>query len=291
MSFPPNLFIIGAQKAGTTFLATLLDQHPDIALASPKETNFFTQHWDKGISWYRGHFSETGKKYLIDASPSYSAAPLESSNPEKVALSPLHGVPERIASISPESKFIYLLRDPVKRTYSSYWHSVRGGYEERPFNEVINDPYYLRMGQYYRQLELYLKHFSRDSFLIIFFEEFIKEPEVTANRCFSFLGLEHLDIFEMDRGKNETFAYGLLLSKLNKLLSPFNGMKHISNLARKVLPRVMIKKITKSMTKPIPPMTDIDREKLAKFFYPENIRIEKELGLTLPNWTCPENHE
>jgi hypothetical protein len=43
MAFPPEAFIIGAQKAGTTSLADLLDQHPGIVVSNPKEPDFFNE--------------------------------------------------------------------------------------------------------------------------------------------------------------------------------------------------------------------------------------------------------
>ena len=41
MSFPPEVYLIGAQKAGTTTLAYLLSQHPNICVAKTKEPHFF----------------------------------------------------------------------------------------------------------------------------------------------------------------------------------------------------------------------------------------------------------
>jgi hypothetical protein len=37
-----NTYLIGAQKAGTTYLAALLDQRPDVCVSDPKEPQFFT---------------------------------------------------------------------------------------------------------------------------------------------------------------------------------------------------------------------------------------------------------
>ena len=73
MAFPPQAFIIGAQRSGTTSLAFLLNQHPMIALAEPKEPNFLTMNWENGIDWYRSCFSREDA-ILLDASVSYSMA-------------------------------------------------------------------------------------------------------------------------------------------------------------------------------------------------------------------------
>ena len=39
----PNLFVVGAAKAGTTSLHYYLSQHPDIYMSSVKEPHFFSQ--------------------------------------------------------------------------------------------------------------------------------------------------------------------------------------------------------------------------------------------------------
>ena len=39
----PNLFVVGAVKAGTTSLWTHLDAHPDVFMSRPKEPHFFSR--------------------------------------------------------------------------------------------------------------------------------------------------------------------------------------------------------------------------------------------------------
>src|SRR3569833_1019554 len=93
--FPPQAFIIGAQKSGTTSLAYLLDQHPMIGLATPKEPDFLTVNWDRGLDWYRACFREP-KEILIDASVSYTMAEV---NPD--ALPDAAVAPRRAFEMSP----------------------------------------------------------------------------------------------------------------------------------------------------------------------------------------------
>lgn len=283
MPFPPSLFLIGAQKAGTTYLASLLGQHPGICLSEPKEPEYFTRHWKNGVDWYRGCFNCPDRRLLLDASPSYSAAPLEPSDD-----SPLAGVPDRIKSLSPDARFIYLMRDPVKRTYSGYWHAVRAGDEKRPFERVIReDEYALRMGCYYEQVRRYLEHFPRDRFLFLFFEEFVKAPEDTTNLCLQWLDLPPVDTFELQRGKNETFTFGPLVSALDQLLQPIGGVKRIAKSVKTLLPHTLLRGVREALTKPIPPISEADREWLAQYFVDHNRALETELGLALPNWTRP----
>ena len=69
----PNFLMIGAAKAGTTFLAGLLAQHPQIAISNPKEPKFFSTYWNHGWDWYRNCFVDAaGRDVLGDASTQYS---------------------------------------------------------------------------------------------------------------------------------------------------------------------------------------------------------------------------
>mgnify|MGYP005813362985 CR=1 FL=1 len=42
--FPLQVYLIGARKAGTTFLAKLSDGQPGACVASPKEPDCFSRH-------------------------------------------------------------------------------------------------------------------------------------------------------------------------------------------------------------------------------------------------------
>ena len=67
MPFPTSCFIIGAQKAGTTTLASLLESQSALCVSSPKEPLFFSKHYAKGTQWYETCFHHPEKSVLIDA--------------------------------------------------------------------------------------------------------------------------------------------------------------------------------------------------------------------------------
>src|SRR5437016_1007207 len=107
----PSFIVIGAQKAGTTSLDSYLRTHPQVAMSSVKETNFFVEEraWGKGRRWYEGLFDAAGTATAVgEASPTYSMFPL------------FAGVPERMARLLPEARLIYLVRDPIERIRSAY---------------------------------------------------------------------------------------------------------------------------------------------------------------------------
>ncbi len=71
--FPPSLEI-GTQKSGTTWLSSMLAQHPEVFIPKQKELHFFniSYNYDKGIGWYRKQFSGySGEKAVGECTPNY----------------------------------------------------------------------------------------------------------------------------------------------------------------------------------------------------------------------------
>src|SRR5947208_4822180 len=114
----PDFLVIGAQRGGTTSLYHYLQAHPCIKLANTKDTHFFDKKYNKGLTWYRGHFpiwlekayaQQVRRQTFVmgEASPSYLFHP---------------HVPKRVKQALPHVKLIVLLRNPVDRAYSQYYH-------------------------------------------------------------------------------------------------------------------------------------------------------------------------
>ena len=127
----PNLIIIGAMKCGTSALHQYLDQHPDIAMSKEKELDFFIEdrNWRKGLDWYRSMFPDSGV-VRGEASPDYTHYPA------------IPGVPERMHTVVPGAKLIYMVRDPVERMLSQYMHNRWTGIETRLWKHPEFDAHY-----------------------------------------------------------------------------------------------------------------------------------------------------
>src|SRR5579863_331121 len=151
-------------KSGTTYLADLLATHPSIFMCSPKEPCHFVHPEQLKFLWpgawakrywanqeaYLSLFRTAGAAAVIgEASVYYTHLPLAS------------GVPERIHQFCPYARFIYIMRDPVERTISHYWHRVRWHEEGRSSIEAVkNDPQYRDVSYYAMQLKPYLDLFG-----------------------------------------------------------------------------------------------------------------------------------
>jgi hypothetical protein len=178
----PNLIIVGAMKCGTTSLHYYLSRHPQIYMSLEKELNFFIRekNWNRGIEWYKSHFTEP-VKIQGESSPSYTRYPKWS------------GVPERMYSVVPHAKLIYILRDPIQRIISHYIHSYAKGRENRTISEALvnfDNNSYVDCSKYYMQLRQYLNYFPDSSILVISLEELSREPHVTLQKVFMHLKLD-----------------------------------------------------------------------------------------------------
>jgi hypothetical protein len=196
----PDAVILGAQKCGTTSLHGYLVQHPGVIPPLRKEVHYFDLNYPRGEAWYRAHFGRIGEAGLnLDASPYYLFHP---------------AVPARLHALLPDARLVVLLRDPVRRAYSHYWHERAKGREKLEFEEAIAaEPAriaaaeagladgslgrsadhqhfsYLARGRYAEQLERWFALYPRERFHVVRFEDLVKEPLARLNDVLAFLGL------------------------------------------------------------------------------------------------------
>jgi sulfotransferase family protein len=177
----PDLVILGAMKSATTSLHRWLGEQPEVFMARPKETRFFTDKWALGPEWYSAQFADAaGDELLGESSVNYM-------NPD---LSP--AAAERMTSLIPHARLISVLRHPVDRIRSHYRHEIQRNREKRGFLEALRDPGnpYLAHSSYYTCLRPYLERFPREQLLLVRFEDLVKPPGPAWSAVLQFLGLE-----------------------------------------------------------------------------------------------------
>ncbi|NNM00774.1 MAG: hypothetical protein HKO62_08500 [Gammaproteobacteria bacterium] len=269
MTFPPDIFLIGAQKAGTTSLAELLDQHPGISVSEPKEPAWFTRNRDRGEDWYRACFDHPEQHLCIDATPGYTLGPTPRF-PESGSDSAFSGVAARIAAANPDARFIYIVREPVARTYSSYWHHVRNGDERAPLRDaIVNTPLYLRGSDYAGQLHNYFEHFPRERFHIIAFNDLLRAPLEVAEGCCAFLGLDvsGLEFTPLDRARNTSYSYSRAGRVLRGVLDMSGPLQGLARGTLRRLPDGLLNLARRTFTNDIPPLGRADRVWLSELLH------------------------
>lgn len=188
----PNLFIIGAMKSGTSSLHYYLNAHPSIFLCEPKEPCYFV--YPNQLDWLeikRLKLWESERRYLElfksagDAEIVGEASTLYTKAPK------ITDVVEKIARFNRDARFIYIMRDPIKRTISHYWHEVRRGNEYREMLAAIQEnPQYLDVSNYPMQLTPYFERFGRAKVLTLTFEEMVADPAKVIRTTFEWLGVD-----------------------------------------------------------------------------------------------------
>jgi Sulfotransferase domain len=176
----PTFLLIGAMKSGTTTLWWYLARHPDVFMTTLKEPNFFNDHWHRGLGWYERLFASAGgARARGEASVRYTSFP---NDPE---------CPGRIASVLPDVRLLFLVRDPVDRIRSHYLHEVAALRERRPLERALREnPIYLDRSRYAMQLERYLEHFPREQLLVVRAEDLFRVPSEVLPRVYGFLGVD-----------------------------------------------------------------------------------------------------
>jgi hypothetical protein len=220
---------------------------------------------------------------------SYASAPIEGhagATAEDVRRDPRTGVPERIHAFRPNAKFIYVLRNPVTRTYSAYWHTVRAGEEYRPFREAISsDPDYLSASDYYGQLQNYLKYFPINSFHFVIFEEMRLNPLQEAQRCLDFLGVGATNFdFVLDAPKNPSYIYNPAGKILTILFPGKSRLETATRIVKRVVPAGLHPLIRRIFTKDIPRLQEDDRCFLLDYFRERNIALQRLAGISIEHW-------
>jgi hypothetical protein len=190
----PNLLVIGAGKAGTTSLHYYLDQHPDVFMSDPKEPNLFQRDaWRERLAWYESLFPEPAA-IRGEASTGYTAHPV------------MKDVPRRIHEVIPDTKLIYLVRDPVDRIVAHYAQHHTNGKETRPIDEALrsalrngDDPVnpYLCTSMYATQVEQYLPVFPAERMLVVDSDDMLRDRRTVLKEVFRFVGVD--DSFDTPR--------------------------------------------------------------------------------------------
>lgn len=196
----PNFIIVGAQKAATTSLYDALMREPEFRPSYLKEIHYFDAFYHKGLAWYQAHFPDSdGHSVSGEASPSYLLHPLASKR--------IHETIGRVL-------IIILLRNPVDRAISHYWHEVANGRERRPPEEALladeSDVIsrlkrleatgtgwgnylmrrsYKTRGVYLPQLRRFIEVFGHEAVHLIGFRDFVSAPQDVIHGIRERLGL------------------------------------------------------------------------------------------------------
>jgi len=261
----PDFLIVGAMKAGTTTLVKLLKKSEDIFIPN-QELHYFDKHFNEPFDSYLKHFPKD-RTVAGEKTATYSYDP---------------DVPKRIFNVLPNIKLIWILRDPIERAYSNYWHAYKKGGELQSFEEVIRHDQkryeknifkaYLKRSKYIEQIERFLNFFELDQMHFLLLEELKKNQSKELKKLSDFLDILPFKVESVPQ-TNKTY-----LPRSAKL--EFWAKKYFGN---SVFQKV-IYRINKKSYAGYPKLSEDLRHELTAYFEPYNKELAKLTGLDLSCW-------
>jgi hypothetical protein len=214
----PNLFVIGAAKAGTTALHHYLAQHPDIFMSPLKEPNYFA--FDHRVRIFACPHLTPRNEFERDRlrRERYEISVLDRADYERLFARGRHrpirgesspaylyfpGTAARIRRAVPDARIVAVLRNPVDRAYSKFLQMRRDSME--PLGDFAAavaaegwrkragwSPTWLYMdrGYYHRQLEPYFEQFDRSHIHVLLYDDLKRDPSASLCAIFEFLDVD-----------------------------------------------------------------------------------------------------
>lgn len=282
----PSFVIIGAMKSGTTSLAEYLMAHPEVYLPPRKEIGFFDSNWGRGVDWYREQFAGHGGEVARgEATPTYLSSP---------------EAPARLAAVIPDAKLIAILRNPVDRAYSHYWHERhRKDRERRTFaqavadelsvsQETLPDRYdpghpgrfgYLSRGRYLPQLQRVCDHVPRESLLVLLLDDLEGEPVETFSAVCRFIGIDPSIVPENVGGVANAYVERRA-ARLGRFMSRHRLWRYMPGQTGRRLAEAMVRTEATYV-----PMASEIRLRLVEHFEASNAALAEWLGRDLSMWS------
>lgn len=302
----PNLFIVGAPKAGTTSLCAYLSTHPQVFICKPKEPTFFARRFivdERRIQLKPFLRSEQGYLALFSGAEEQHKVVGEASVnylrfPQALA---------KVNEFNPKARIIVMLRNPVdlvqalhaqllyesretEREFARAWRlqfereQGRGLPRSRLFSD---DLLYGRMANLGEQLECVFQIFPHDHVKAILFEDFVRYTQETY--------WEVLDFLELERDARSSFP------KLNErrahrydgLARSYKGLplplKLLSNGTKRMfgIKSLGINQLLKKVNTTTVPRDELDLElasEIEDYFAEDITKLERLLHRDLSHW-------
>ncbi len=181
-------------KSGTTSLHNYLASHPSIFMSEVKEpTHFVDGEQLRRISpgLYRAGYWRDRDRYLELFAEAGDATVVGETSTSYAKLPQVDGVAARIAEFNPDARIVYILRDPIERTISHYWHNAKWHDEARLIEKAVRDESrYREWSHYARQIEPYLETFGRERVRVLTLEELRTDQVTCMQDLYRWLGVD-----------------------------------------------------------------------------------------------------
>jgi hypothetical protein len=272
----PDFLVIGAQKSGTSSVAATLGNMTGFYVTPKKELHYFDRFdplidrdsWDR----YLQEFVNAPDESLAgEASPIYL--------PSKAA-------PNRIFSALPNVRLVAILRNPVDRAYSSFWHARRFGIVSRSctFSDFIERDTHdfgakwtnvIGLGCYSTQITRFLRRFPREQMHVALFDDLVDNPSAAMSAIARHINPSYSSTLEA------TFPH---VNRAHTWRFPRLSRRVLNPRGEQIRNFSVYMRLVTRHREVIPPMDARDRMMLTEIFRPWNRQLEDILDQSLSQW-------
>jgi hypothetical protein len=243
----PDFIIIGAMKSGTSALHHILAKSDEVFIPD-KEIYFFDvddveQHGDFFIKTRDGwtfHDYEADFDIYYDWYKAFfrGATPFQRIGEDTTTYIASRQAAGRIDALLPRVKLIAMLRDPVTRAYSHYWHNMAAGRATTSFDRSIrmHSSSLITRGFYESQLRNYTRFIEAGRLKVVLFEDFTADTQAVVDDICRYLGLaDRIDVSRIDIYKNRATVplvppVRMLFNQLYLTFAANQSMRNIPNM-------------------------------------------------------------
>lgn len=294
----PNFIIIGAQKAATTFIHQCLAEHPEVFMP-PTETTYFEDPDYHQIQFeqFEDLFRKAINKNAVGIKrPSYLAKP---------------ECPTRIKKHIPTAKLIVVLRNPIERAVSAFFHNMKYGFIplisiETGMEKLLDGEYkeryprsqeIIEFGFYYKQLTAYLALFKREQILVLFHEDIKQNKLNKIKKVYNFLTIDNSYVPHQINSRPQAVVYSVprlkLLTLRNHHLYTYNdertrlypkGQTLSDKIVCRVINTIDNRILARCFSNKKPILSDRLQQRLFSIYEQNIANLERLLNRKLPHW-------
>lgn len=279
MSLKMEFMGIGSGKCGSTWIYENIVAHPEICDKNLKELNYFSDlYTEQSFDWYESQFCKcSGEQLKGEFSVTYLASP---------------EAPKRIKQHFPDVKLLAIVRNPVKRAFSNYLHSIRKGdiRADLPFGDYIKDEDNLAPGRYHEYLANFYREFDSSQMLVIVLEEFLQDIPKGMKDIYQHIGVKDVDFLPenyatpSNEAKNYRFLFlENILVRSYRWLSRHGYTRFVKWVVDSGVAKVL-RRVNDSQDAP-PAIDDTSKAELQHYFLPHNKKFEQLIGRQVNVWS------
>ncbi len=294
----PNFLIVGAAKSGTTSLYYYLKQHPQIFMPDEIKETFFLVEPKSMLGKGPGYFGQE----MVNTFSAYKKLFEISGAAERIGEACvgylyfyMHTIPNILKYLG-QPKIIIILRNPVERAYSNYYHHVRDDLEDLTFEEAIlaqakrkKENWWwgfqlISPGFYWSQVNAYVENFNNVK--IFLYDDLKRNAESLVNDIFDYLEVNHATIPNLSVKYNPS---GITRSKIIRkyILEPNefkNKVKPLMNFIDAKTRKDIYNFILKKNLRKAPPMLNKTKKYLINTYYEDILKLQELINRDLTSW-------